>query len=253
MDAAVVLFAVLCFAEPSVKDQVVVGDRNFVVTAPTREFANEILLIANAARTEIARDWVGSDAAERIPRSGIEVTVDRQQQWAGLQIRGEKDQRVFTIVLSTDEVATAHASLRHEVAHLILHSIFDDRLPAWADEGVACSEDSKNVVKTLRRTTSWYPLTGKWPKLGSVLNRKKIEATDYQEYALSWSLTQFFLDRGSKEKLLKFAVEGKATNWNTVLRKYYSISNEKELQELWQEWVRATTSDPTTELTGLRQ
>ena len=89
----------------------------------------------------------------------------------------------------------------------------------------------------MRGTIDWYPFTRKWPSLAQLLDRKRINATDYQEYAVAWSLTQFLLERGGKEKMLKFAVDGKATDWNSALRKHYDTGDITVLQQQWQGWA----------------
>lgn len=237
MDAALGLCLLLFGAEPLTPNRPQAEDRTFVVSAPTQEAADHFLAATNLLRREVSLNWLGKEQPSPIPKSTIDVTFSERDAWAGLQFPNKRGQTGFRIVLSTREELRELSSLRHEIVHLVLHTEFGNHLPAWADEGAACIEDSAELRATLRGTTDWYPLTRKWPSLAQLLDRDRIQATDYQEYAVAWSLSQLLLERGGKEKMLKFAVDGKATDWNSALKRHYDIHHVTMLQQQWQNWV----------------
>ncbi len=237
MDAALLLCLAILGTEPDAAARGIAQNENFLVSAPTQESAEQILATANFFRHEISRDWLGKKQSPLIPKSAIDVTFSERDNWAGLQFPNQRERVGFRIALATRKTFRELPSLRHEIVHLVLHTEFGDRLPAWDDEGAACTEDSAELKATLRGTIDWYPFTRKWPSLARLLDRERIDATDYQEYAVAWSLSQFLLERGGKGKMLKFAVDGKATDWNSALRKHYDIADLTVLQEQWQSWA----------------
>ena len=153
MDAVLLLCLVVIGAEPDAAARWIAQNENFLVTAPTQEVAEQILATANFVRREISRDWLGKKQPTPIPKSAIDVTFSERDDWAGLQFPNQRERVGFRIALSTRKTFRELPSLRHEIVHLVLHTEFGDRLPAWADEGAACTEDSAEL-RTRARTIS---------------------------------------------------------------------------------------------------
>lgn len=254
MDAVLLLCLAVIGAEPDVVARGVAQNENFLVTAPTQESAKQILVAADAYRQWVAREWLDLEEAPRLPWTRIDVEFhDDVTDRARMLIIGETERRSYRIELCTQAKAAKHAPLRHEIVHLVLHTELGDQIPAWADEGAACIEDSPELIGTLRRTNAWYPKTGKWPKLSELLDRKRIRATDYEEYATAWSLCTYLSEQGNKQKILRFAMSGVADGWNTALSDHYRIGNVEELQKRWQTWVTASTDSKDSSNTASRE
>src|SRR6185295_18569994 len=77
-------------------------------------------------------------------------------------------------------------------------------------------------------------------QLARLLASKSIPARDQDTYAAATSLVEFLLTKGSKQKVVEFAMAGKAHGWDAALRQHYRIESVSELEHAWQAWTRQT-------------
>jgi hypothetical protein len=204
-----------------------------------REFAREVARKAAEYRREIAVEWLGADLPPSVGRTYLSVLLtdaeDIGRTWPKNKITGEYN----NVHLSTSPDRALGGSLAHEVAHVVMGTRFQgaNRLPAWAEEGIASRYDDPDRIRTRREILQWYADTGNWPSLQDVLDAKQFPPRDRASYAVAESLTEFLLTRGQRKQFLEFAVSGRHDGWEHALSAHYEIQDTSELQALWERWA----------------
>lgn len=217
-------------------------DANFLVLAPNQQLAEDVLASANDIRAHVAKEWLGEELPPSVGRTVISVTISEWED-RGLAWPIDTPKRTLHKVwLRTTQDGAVGGPLAHEVVHIVLATQFRDRLPAWADEGVASTVDDGPRVDTRRQIVAWFARTGNWPSLATLLDARSISPEDQATYSAAASVTQYLLSRGGKAKFLQFAVAGKANGWNQALKEHYSLRSVTDLQGAWQAWARSAAS-----------
>ena len=219
---------------------------NFIVSAPTRELAQEICQAAEAFRRDLAIEWLGqelpqwqgpcpvrADVAKNLGAGGATSFVFRggmPTEWT-MQIQGSRE-RILDSVLP------------HEVTHTIFATHFGGPLPRWADEG-ACttvehaSERAKQDKFLIQFLTPDERGQTRGIPFNQMFRMKQYPKDILPLYSQGYSLAKFFIQQGGKRKFVDYVGEGMQTNnWPAVTQKYYGFSNLSELQLTWVEWVR---------------
>jgi hypothetical protein len=209
---------------------------NFFVYAPDRDLADEVLRNAELLRKTIARDWLGEELPRGHGMASIHIRVADNADEGETWVADDPDKACHVMWLSTDgrKVPTA---LRHEVTHVVLGTKLHGRLPRWIEEGSACLDDTPHQKLRRQRVIAQMVRNRKWRSLSQLLTDTKLECTDITSYAVATSLTNFFLERGDKSKLLLFAERGLTDGWDRSLKSHYQIRDTDELQRLWQNWT----------------
>lgn len=213
---------------------------NFIVLAPDRTAAEEVLARAEQYRREVAVDWLGQELPPSVGRTTINIEFvddeDRALTWPA-EGPGRKHHKMW---LTASRDRALGSTLRHEIAHVVLHTRYPDALPAWADEGIASAYDDPRRQETRRGILAWYAQTGNWPELRGVLQSRQIPADDQAGYSVAASLTEYLLSRADKTVLLAFAVAGnKQQDWDSALAQHYSIPTVADLERQWRIWAAA--------------
>jgi hypothetical protein len=219
---------------------------NFIVSAPSRELAQEICQAAEKFRRELAIEWLGqelpqwqgpcpirADVAQNLGAGGATSFVFQggmPTQWT-MQIQGSRE-RILDSVLP------------HEVTHTIFATHFGRPLPRWADEG-ACttvehaSERAKQDKFLIQFLTPDERGQTRGIPFNQMFRMKEYPKDILPLYSQGYSLAKYFIQQGGKRKFVDYVGEGMQTNnWPAVTQKYYGYSNLSELQLTWVEWVR---------------
>ena len=232
------LLALLPVFELRAADIGLAENKNFIVSAPTAEIARTVARKANLYRSEIARKWLGKPLPDGYQVTHINVAIskteDRGRTWP---ISGRRD--THKILLTTSKQRAAGATLKHEVAHVVMATYMgkSNRLPVWLDEGIASGYDDRGRKRIRERylRTNIGRLS-----IGGLFEQQAIRADQVAHYAMSESLTGFLVKRGrSSKRLLKFAADGQRRGWTWALWRHYKIRNVDELNRLWRASVRA--------------
>ena len=211
---------------------------NFVVSAPSRELAEEVLAQADALRDALAVQWLGQKLPPGIGSAVIRVQLSDTED-RGLTWPAERAERLTHMMwLTTSRQRALGSTLAHEMTHVVLATRYPGQIPAWCNEGIASLVDDEDRCAARRQILAWFAETGNWPALVRVLDTDKIAPTDPAQYAVSASLTQYLLTLGDGARLLEFARSGKRLGWDSALRKHYDITNARVLQAQWQAWAK---------------
>jgi hypothetical protein len=224
-----------------------------VFHATTEEKAARAARLAEAARTALARKWLGEVPANWSPRCDIYLhptvngyTRDTKAPAAlpGHSRIGLKDGKVVSrrIDLRMDDPNLWLSTLPHEATHVILAGHFGlHHLPRWADEGIAVLSESRERP---RMHTQILPNARREGQLFRLETLIKLD--DYPDarrvpifYAQSVALVEFLVKRGGPVVLTRFIRDGLDSGHESALKKHYGYSSFAELE---QEWLQDTFS-----------
>ncbi len=209
------------------------------VSGQAQRFAELLVERAQRYRTEIAQEWLGEELPPGAGPSTIYVELstveDRGITWA----KDSSERRSHTIWLSTTPQLAIGETLKHEVAHAVFATKFahPNRLPSWLEEGIASRYDDSHRKSTRNQQLRSWMTTGLAPGLEHVVESSDLRSFDESSYAAATSLVDFFIARGDKQTLLRFALDGERSGWPAALETHYQIQSMQEVQRQWQAWL----------------
>lgn len=219
---------------------------NFVVKAPTAEFARQVGKAAEHYRDEIAMQWTG----RTMPRwtRPCMVTLKVGQIGAGGATTFSFDRgEVFgwRMSIQGSEERILDSVLPHEVSHTVFACYFRRPLPRWADEGAATLVEHESEQRRQQLL-----LKQVWNTRRRIPLRKLLEIREYPKdmqdvmtlYAEGYSLADYLVQRGGRAKFLKFLNQAEKQNWETAIREQYGIQGVASLEKQWNGWI--TTGSP---------
>lgn len=216
---------------------------NFVVSAPTQELAEKCGKTAEYYRKYLAEQWLGKE----MPRwyKPCQVTVKVGQIGAGGATTFAFDRgEVFgwRMNVQGSEERVLDSVIPHEVSHTIFASHFRRPLPRWADEGAATlieHESERNrqamLLKQVWRTSRRIPLQ----KLLSIKEYPRDMQDVLTLYAEGYSLADFLVQAGGKERFLEFLETSHRQGWDRAIAQHYSLESVDDLEQRWHNWVMA--------------
>ena len=217
---------------------------NFIVTAPTAQFAKQVGDAAEIYRNELAIEWTGK------PLPGnwsspcpIEVTV------GSMGAQGEttfnfQNGEVFgwNMKVAGGEQQILDSVLPHEVNHTIFACYFRRPLPRWADEGAASLIENESERMRLRKIHDQVMNTSRKIPLKSLLEMKNYPQEKQQVltlYAEGHSLADFLIQRSDKRTYVAFLQMAHEQGWEAALKNLYNVESVEILEAAWDKWVLA--------------
>lgn len=225
-----------------------VRSSNFIViSAPSANFAKQVVDEAERVRRELALKWLGKElprwqrpctlriVAGNIPAQGVTTyqtypgyVSDFQMEVVGTP------QRIMDSVLP------------HEVTHTILATHFGRPLPRWADEGISTtvehdSERSKHEAK-LRE----FLMTRRGIPMNRMFMMKEYPPEMLTLYAQGYSVCRFLIEQRGPREFIKFLETFmQIGSWTESVKKHYEYQSLAELQQYWLSWVENDSRDAT--------
>jgi hypothetical protein len=216
---------------------------NFVVTAPTAEFAKQVGDMAEQYRDQIATDWLGKKLPRWSKPCPIRVKVGQIGAGGATTFCFDRG-HVFgwNMNIQGTEERILDSVLPHEISHTILACHFRRPLPRWADEGAATlveheSERRRQVMllNQVLQTNEKIPLRQLLPMKDYPKDMRQVLTL----YAEGYSLAEYFVQQGGKTRYLQFLEDAHTRNWDEALRTHYKINGVAALEKSWGEWVVA--------------
>jgi hypothetical protein len=226
--------------------------RNFVVTAPTPQIAQQVGDAAEHYRRELAVEWLGCELPAWYAPCPIQVKVGQIGAGGATTFNFAPDQKGVMQVYGWDMKIQGSLErildsvLPHEVSHTIFACYFRRPLPRWADEGAATlaeadCEKTRQVmtVKQVLNTRRRIPL------------RKLVEIKEYPAdmqdvltlYAEGYSVAELLVQQGGKSRYLKFLQDAHLKGWDSAVTAHYGYRGIDDLEKRWKEWVVAGSPD----------
>lgn len=218
--------------------------RNFVVTAPDPQLANDVANAAEKFRRELAIEWLGHEIEDW--RTPCILTVSLDSRAFGEtsfsfstppNVRSEPFD--FVMKINGTRERLLDSVLPHEITHTIFASHFGQPLPRWADEGACTVVEHLSERRKNHRMLIEFLTTKRGIPFNKMFAMKSYPRDILPLYAQGYSLCRYLVQRGGKRKLINFIGDGLQTsNWNSAVLKHYQVSDLSDLQGNWLEWIK---------------
>jgi hypothetical protein len=132
--------------------------------------------------------------------------------------------------------------LPHELSHTILASRFARPLPRWADEGAAMLAETESERKRQRLLTLELVNSKDRTPLRQLLRMKEYpqdRAVMLSLYSVGFSLADFLVQSGGKERYLQFLDRAGVIGWDPALDENYGFIDVESFELNWLKWVHA--------------
>ncbi|MBW3597875.1 MAG: hypothetical protein KY475_11445 [Planctomycetes bacterium] len=212
---------------------------NFVVQAPTPALAQQVGDSAETWRRRLAIDWLGKElpAWQRPCHVSVKPGANmppngRTRVWveAGRT-------HVASMILQGPQVRILDSVLPHEMTHAVFASHFRTPAPRWADEGASTVVEHETQRVQQERQLSAILLAGRGFPVAELLAAEDSAADAETLYVQGYSLTQFFLAMGGKQKFVGFLQDGMTGGWGGAARSHYGFETLDDLQGQWLAWA----------------
>lgn len=221
--------------------------RNFTITAPTAEFAEQVGEAAEHYRRELAKSWTGREMPPWNSRCPIHVKVGDYGAGGATSFnfdRGEVFGWKMNVQGSAERILDS--VLPHEVNHTIFACYFRRPLPRWADEGAASLIEHesermrlKKIHEEVMHSTRKIPLR----KLLPMKQYPQDERSVLTLYAEGYSLADFLIQQSSRKDYLSFLSTALKSGWDMALEQHYRYESLDELERDLDKWVQNGSPD----------
>jgi hypothetical protein len=216
---------------------------NFVVTAPTAEFARQVGDAAEYYRRELATEWTGQVMRNWSAPCPIQVHVGPMGAGGATTFQFDRGE-VFgwNMRIQGTPERILDSVLPHEINHTIFACYFRQPLPRWADEGAASlieHESERARLKKIHEEVVGKPRQIPLRQLLSMKNYPQDERQVLVLYAEGYSLADFLVQQSSKPRYLQFLSAALTHGWEPAFEQYYGYQRLEQLEEDLNRWVLA--------------
>lgn len=220
---------------------------NFVVSAPSESFAQQVGEEAERFRKELAVEWLGHELPRWRSPCPISVKVGDHLGAGGATSfsfhRGEVTGWRMSIQGSAKRVLDS--VLPHEVNHTIFATHFRRPLPRWADEGACTVVEHPEEKAKQKKYLIRFLKTRRGIAFSRMFAMSEYPRDVMPLYSQGYSVTRYLIAQGGKKKFVKYIGAGmQSGNWTRTTRKFYGFENLGELQDTWLDWVREGSALP---------
>lgn len=216
--------------------------RNFVVTAPTAQLAQEFGQLAEHFRKEKALEWLGYEMPAWPQPCPLRVTVTQSGAGGATQFNFTGNQVYQTMHIEGGLDRLRDSVLPHEVTHTVFAHHFRQPVPRWADEGGSVlSEDDLERRRHDKMCRSLLN-SGRGFQLQVLFTLRDYPDDVMVLYAEGYSITRYLVDRGGRQQFLNFLASGMQHGWDHAVKKHYGFQSVKHLERAWIDYLRAPES-----------
>lgn len=216
---------------------------NFIVDAPTPEFAQQVARAAELYRRDLAIEWVGREMPNWDQPCPIKVKVGSMGAGGSTTFSFDRGEvHGWNMVVEGSEERILDSVLPHEINHTIFACYFRRPLPRWADEGAASLIEHSSERLRLQKIHSEVMGTQRKITLQQLLSIKEYPKDMRQVlalYAEGHSLADFLIQRKDKKTYLAFLQSAHERGWPAAIKKHYGYKTVGELEQRWDRWVLA--------------
>ena len=218
---------------------------NFIVTAPTAEFAKQVGDAAEIYRDELAIEWIGKllpgNWSSPCP---IDVKVGTMGAGGATTFNFQNGEVYgWKMEIQGSEERILDSVLPHEINHTIFACHFRRPLPRWADEGAASLIEHGSERLRLQKIHGQVMGTSRKIPLRTLLDMKNYPQDKQQVltlYAEGHSLADFLIQKSDKPSYVKFLQAAHHEGWDAALQQYDYPSIDA-LERDWDKWVLASS------------
>jgi hypothetical protein len=215
---------------------------NFVVNAPSAEFAKQVGDTAERFRALLAHEWLGHELPRWYRPCQVTITQVGQVGAGGATTFTFAAGQVFNWNMRVQGTAERilDSVIPHEVSHTIFASHFRRPLPRWADEGAASlveHESERRRQLMLLRQVFHTPQRIPLPQLIAMKEYPSDMQSVLTLYAEGYSLADYLVQSGGKERYLRFLQDAHDRDWNYAIHTYSGLDAVASLERHWSEWV----------------
>ena len=214
---------------------------NFVVQAPTAEFAERVGRAAEAYRRDLAQLWLGKTLPNWAQPCPIRLQVGPHLGAGGATSfvfdRGEVFGWQMTIQGSRERILDS--VLPHEITHTIFATHFRRPLPRWADEGACTTVEHPSEKAKQQRMLIQFLQSDRGISFSKMFRMKEYPRDILPLYSQGYSLARFLIEQWGRRKYIEFLADGlRDEQWSRAIREHYGFESLAALQNSWLDWVR---------------
>lgn len=222
---------------------------NFVVYhREAKDLAEQVAQAAENVRANMIQKWFGNGTSAWNPRCAIYLhpTANDYGRATGQynspghsSIRIENNRFVLRrIDLHCDDAGMVEAVLPHETTHIVIASQLGEqlveRLPRWADEGMAVlTEPKAKINKHLSSLAQGQPQLFRVRELMELCNYPEDSRRIGTFYAQSVSLVEFLTAQKGPQVFVRFLEDSLRGGYENALQKHFQIAGYQELEDRW--------------------
>jgi hypothetical protein len=223
-----------------------VRTRNFIVTAPTQELAQQVAAAAEKYRHELAVEWLGEALPPWSQVCPITAKVDSRLGAGGVTSfsfqGGQPGSWEMTVQGSQERILDS--VLPHEITHTIFATHFGRPLPRWADEGACTTVEHVSEKAKQEKMLYQFLTTNRGIPFNRMFEMKEYPRDILPLYSQGYSLARYLIALNGKPKFVQFVGVGmQSNNWGEATRVCYGFENLSDLQLSWLEWVKQGTPE----------
>ena len=212
---------------------------NFVVNAPSPEFARQVGDAAESYRDELAMLWLGRKLPRWSQPCPIRVQVGGGAGGATSFVFHQGEVFGWQMQIQGPPNRLLDSVLPHEVTHTVFATHFRQPLPRWADEGACTTVEHASERSKHQKMLVRFLQTGHGIAFSKMFAMKEYPADILPLYSQGHSLASFLIEQGGRRKYVQFVRDGlDAQTWSSAVEKHYGFANLGHLQTTWLEWVR---------------
>ena len=214
---------------------------NFLVSAPTQQFAQEVAQEAEKLRRSLAVDWLGKELPQWSQPCPISVTVGPQLGAGGATSFSFHNGQVFgwKMNIQGSRERVLDSVLPHEITHTVFATYFRQPLPRWADEGACTTVEHVSERRKQQRMLIQFLRTRRGIAFDRMFAMKDYPKDVLPLYAQGYSTAKFLIGQKGKRHYVRFVGDGLSTrDWPGALKKHYGYRDLGHLQDRWLAWVK---------------
>jgi hypothetical protein len=220
--------------------------QNFVVTAPTPQFAQQLAITAENLRRDLAVEWLGHELPPWTEPCPIRAEVGPNLGAGGATsfafVSGQPTGWTMSIQGSAQRILDS--VLPHEITHTIFATHYGRPLPRWADEGACTIVEHDSEKQKQHRLLYEFLTTGRGIAFNHMFAMQDYPSDMLPLYSQGYSLARFLVAQGGKRKFVEYVGDGmRWNNWTKATEKHYQFHSLSELQVTWLDWVRRGCPD----------
>jgi hypothetical protein len=217
---------------------------NFIVHAPTAEFAKQVGEAAEIYRRELAIEWLGTPLPGNWEQPCPITVVPGNMGAGGKTTFNFQNGEVYgwKMEVKGSEQRILDSVLPHEINHTIFASYFRRPLPRWADEGAASLIEHESERNQLRQIHSGVMGTRRKIALKTLLEIKQYPENQQELltlYAEGHSLADFLIQRAGKREYVRLMAMAHERGWEESVKSLYGYKSVTQLEQDWDQWVMA--------------